>query len=105
MMVEIRKPEMTKKISTPMKPPFIDDGKAWNMTTERTATARRPSMSARYFGWLRWASDADMGEGNACKGGIRGAPRRGLGMAAPGGTLLDPGFTRGNECPLSNQQA
>jgi hypothetical protein len=49
MMVEIKKPEITKKISTPIKPPGIDSGKAWNNTTERTAKALKPSMSERYW--------------------------------------------------------
>src|SRR5690349_16458367 len=48
MIVVIRKPEMTKKTSTPVKPPGRRLGKAWNASTEHTATARRPSMSARY---------------------------------------------------------
>jgi hypothetical protein len=39
-----------KKISTPMKPPCISPGNAWNPTTERTAMARSPSISARYLG-------------------------------------------------------
>lgn len=49
-MLEIRKPEMTKKISTPINPPGIRDGKAWKPTTESTATAQRPSISERNFG-------------------------------------------------------
>ena len=48
--VEMRKPEMTKKTSTPMKPPGSASGNAWKTTTAQTATARRPSMSARYVG-------------------------------------------------------
>lgn len=43
--------QMTKKISTPMKPPCSQVGKAWNSTTDSTAMARRPSMSRRYAGW------------------------------------------------------
>ena len=50
MMVEIRKPEITKKMSTPTNPPSTQVGNAWKATTETTATARRPSMSGRYFG-------------------------------------------------------
>src|ERR1041384_903297 len=52
-MVEMRKPEMTKKISTPTKPPANTPGNAWKPTTASTATARRPSMSARYLGRIR----------------------------------------------------
>src|SRR4051812_40884357 len=43
----MRKPEMTKKTSTPTKPPDIPGTAAWNRTTARTATARSPSMSGR----------------------------------------------------------
>ena len=47
-MLEIKKPEMTKNISTPIKPPVSHLGKAWKPTTDKTAIARRPSMSGRY---------------------------------------------------------
>src|SRR6478752_1886609 len=43
----MRKPESTKKTSTPTKPPLTTPTPAWNATTSSTATARRPSMSAR----------------------------------------------------------
>jgi hypothetical protein len=43
----MRYPEITKNTSTPTNPPGKSPGKAWNMTTARTATARRPSMSGR----------------------------------------------------------
>lgn len=57
MMVEIRKPEMTKKTSTPTKPDLkMLSGKAWNRTTDITAMARRPSISGRYLR-LRWELD------------------------------------------------
>ena len=46
----MRYPEITKKISTPINPPEIHSGKAWNATTEITAIARRPSISGRYLG-------------------------------------------------------
>jgi hypothetical protein len=46
-MLLIRKPEMMKKMSTPVKPPGSAAGKAWNTSTDKTAMARRPSMSAR----------------------------------------------------------
>jgi len=50
MMVEMRKPEMTKKTSTPTKPDLkMLSGKAWKRTTEMTAIARRPSISGRYL--------------------------------------------------------
>lgn len=44
---EIRYPEMTKKMSTPMKPPGMKRGQAWNITTMPTAIVLRPSISAR----------------------------------------------------------
>ena len=43
----IRNPETTKNTSTPMNPPPTPGRPAWNRTTARTATARRPSMSGR----------------------------------------------------------
>src|SRR5689334_15019894 len=43
----MRNPEMTKKTSTPTKPPGTPGTAAWNSTTARTATARSPSMSGR----------------------------------------------------------
>jgi hypothetical protein len=49
--VEIRYPEITKKISTPINPPFNKSGKAWKTTTASTAIALRPSISGRYLGW------------------------------------------------------
>ena len=50
MIVEMRKPEMTKKTSTPTKPDLkMLSGKAWKSTTEMTAMARRPSISGRYL--------------------------------------------------------
>lgn len=49
MMEEIRKPEMTKKTSTPTNPPLKTGtfGKAWKTNTAKTASARKPSMSGR----------------------------------------------------------
>ena len=44
----MRKPLMTKKTSTPKKPPGKCCGQDWNATTDTMATARRPSMSALY---------------------------------------------------------
>src|SRR5262249_11882322 len=58
--IPIRKPEITKKMSTPQNPPDSAAGMTWLTTTARTATARRPSMSLR-TGFLvtsdpiRWA--------------------------------------------------
>ena len=49
MMPVIRKPEITKNTSTPMKPPGMAFGKAWKCRTSITAMARRPSTSGRYF--------------------------------------------------------
>lgn len=50
MMVEMRKPEITKKTSTPTKPDLkMLSGKAWKRTTEMTAMARSPSISGRYL--------------------------------------------------------
>ena len=46
MIREMRKPEMTKKMSTPTKPPGSQARSAWKMTTPRTASARNPLMSA-----------------------------------------------------------
>ena len=39
----MRKPLITKKMSTPMYPPGKMDDLAWNNTTVMTANARRPS--------------------------------------------------------------
>jgi hypothetical protein len=47
MIPEIKKPEITKKTSTPIKPPGRSSGKAWNMTTTNTASALNPSISGR----------------------------------------------------------
>ncbi len=44
----MRKPEMTKNTSTPVKPPRRRFGERWKATTDRTATALKPSMSGRY---------------------------------------------------------
>ena len=38
---------MTKKTSTPVKPPRAAAGKAWKTTTAAIASARSPSMSGR----------------------------------------------------------
>ena len=48
MMPVIRKPEITKNTSTPIKPPGIASGKAWKCSTNITAMARTPSMSGLY---------------------------------------------------------
>ena len=44
----IRKPDKTKNMSTPKKPPLNDWGKPWYVTTSKTAIARSPSISRRY---------------------------------------------------------
>src|ERR1700712_3900054 len=47
-MIEVmRKPEMTKNTSTPMKPPLNAPNPKWYSTTGITASARSPSMSRR----------------------------------------------------------
>ncbi len=48
-MVPIKYPDITKNISTPTNPPGISVGNAWKITTEITASARRPSISLLYF--------------------------------------------------------
>jgi hypothetical protein len=45
--LEMRKPEMTKKTSTPTYPPVSAAGQKWKTSTMRTATARSPWMSPR----------------------------------------------------------
>ena len=44
---EIKNHEITKNISTPIKPPGNLFGKAWYKTTAKHAIARKPSISAR----------------------------------------------------------
>ena len=44
----IRKPEMTKKTSTPRYPPGRAFSLMWKRITGRTANARKPSISGRY---------------------------------------------------------
>ncbi len=46
--LEIRYPEMTKNMSTPMKPPVMNSGQAWNIMTMLTAIVLSPSISALY---------------------------------------------------------
>jgi hypothetical protein len=43
----IRYPEITKKISTPTKPPKTAGASKWNATTASTAMARSQSTSSR----------------------------------------------------------
>ncbi len=64
---------MTKKTSTPTKPPARDDTPAWATTTSVTATARSPWMSS-----LRSAPPA-AGAGLSPDGGAGVAPRAGDG--------------------------
>ena len=49
MIVQMRKPDMTKNTSTPQNDPKTLSGKAWKRTTDMTAMARSPSMSGRYL--------------------------------------------------------
>lgn len=49
--VDIRNPDMTKNISTPINPDGSAVGNAWKIKTDSTAIALRPSMSGRYFIW------------------------------------------------------
>jgi hypothetical protein len=45
---DIRNPEIIKNTSTPIKPPGIAFGKAWNIKTDIIAMALKPSISDRY---------------------------------------------------------
>lgn len=49
MILEIKYPEITKKTSTPTKPPTKIFGHAWNIITMPIAIVLSPSISARYF--------------------------------------------------------
>jgi hypothetical protein len=49
MIVVIRYPLITKKTSTPTNPPEKVLNPAWNKITGKTAIARKPSISLRYF--------------------------------------------------------
>ena len=48
MIEEIKKPERTKKMSTPIYPPENVVNPAWNKITNITANPRRPSKSDLY---------------------------------------------------------
>ncbi len=56
MIPEMRYPEMTKKTSTPMKPPGINSGKPWKIKTIPMAMVLSPSISARYYEWTGFSS-------------------------------------------------
>jgi hypothetical protein len=71
MIVEIRKPEITKKISTPINPLFIQAGKAWKATTNSTAIALNPSMSGRYCRCDKW----EVGVVISARHTVAGAPQ------------------------------
>jgi hypothetical protein len=43
----MRNPDIIKNTSTPINPPGIYLGKAWNMTTDIIAIALKPSISGR----------------------------------------------------------
>ena len=45
----IKKPEITKKTSTPVNPPWRFSGDTWKITTAITAKALSPSISGLYF--------------------------------------------------------
>ena len=45
----IKKPEITKKTSTPVNPPCRFPGDTWKTITAITAKARNPSISGLYF--------------------------------------------------------
>jgi hypothetical protein len=45
----IKYPEITKKISTPIKPPPENSGNMWNTQTLRMAKALNPSISGLYI--------------------------------------------------------
>jgi hypothetical protein len=47
--LDMRKPETTKNTSTPKNPPGASGGNAWNKTTDKTATARKPWTSGLNF--------------------------------------------------------
>jgi hypothetical protein len=47
-MLEMRYPEITKKMSTPMNPPGMNEGQAWKRMTIPTAIVLKPSISGRY---------------------------------------------------------
>jgi len=49
--LDIKKPEITKNISTAMNPPGIKFGKKWKPNKGSIPKDRRPSISDRYF-WL-----------------------------------------------------
>ena len=49
MMVVIKYPDRTKNISTPRKPPGSQAASMWKIMTAKTANARMPSKSGRYF--------------------------------------------------------
>src|SRR6188472_3669354 len=81
----MRKPEITKKTSTPMKPPWNGPILAWSRITSRTARARSPWMSCRKPGFMA----AIVG---------REAPRTRFGGAVR--TMRDPWFGRPSDGAL-----
>ena len=69
--VVMRKQEMTKKTSTPRKPPGSHAGTRWKTTTAMIARARRPSRPAR---WPRRGRPcADVAAAGASASGADGA--------------------------------
>src|SRR3982751_2047902 len=82
MIPEIRKPEITKKTSTPINPPGNTRGKAWNMMTDKIESARSPSMSARYPAGVDVFSRSGVEPGSsfAVIEGDKSQPRRAIRM-------------------------
>src|SRR5437867_3917487 len=62
----MKKPERTKNTSTPTKPPARPDTPAWNRTTRRIETPRRPSRS-----------DLNAGASTDMAGSLRAGPTEG----------------------------
>ncbi|CAN5887271.1 hypothetical protein BH11GEM1_BH11GEM1_33180 [soil metagenome] len=60
----MKKPEMTKKTSTPTNPPADQDTPAWKSTTRKIMTPRRPSMSERKRGRMGVVSLRDARRGS-----------------------------------------
>src|SRR5208282_1511619 len=90
-MREMRKPEMTKKTSTPAKPPGTSARSAWKATTPRTASARSPLMSPRYSRSRQTRAAARSGVSSA--------------LSNEGPVADDEGKAEGGKCPRANRQA
>ena len=64
----MRKPDRTKKVSTPRNPPRAHPASRWYAKTERTAKARRPS-SAGWYAKRRFSLTTPPGVRNAAAAG------------------------------------